>query len=151
MIIFLSSCPLRWAGSASGPITFLHLPSGAPRASSSCQRQQWHHGELWPRPGRPGAVQRSGTGGVRPAAASLLRRGAETSADDQEGPQDAGPRWAEGTTSPTIHFCPAYKPLTCCLICFGKVWYKHASKWSSDKIKKNLFVILKTGEMFKTF
>lgn len=89
----------RWPGRASGFIPHLHLPS---RADGEHQRQQRRHGELWPRPSGPGIIKRAGPGGLRPEAAPLLRWGAETSADDQEGPQDAGSQWTEGTTSDTV-------------------------------------------------
>lgn len=104
----LSLClPLRWPSGASGPVTLFHLPSGT---YGRHQWQQRHPGELWPRPSRPGIVQRARPGGVWPAASPLLRGGAQTPADDQEGPQDAGPQRAEGKTSPTIH-------LTCVWLC----------------------------------
>lgn len=103
----------RWPGRASGSIPLLHLPS---RTHGEYQWWQRHHGELWPRPSGPGTIECAGPGGLRPEAAPLLRRGAETSADDQEGPQDAGSQWTEGTTSdtalytgasldPPSHFC----------------------------------------------
>lgn len=88
----------RWPSRASGSIPHLHLPS---RTHGEHQRRQRHHGELWPRPSGPGIIERAGPGGLRPEAAPLLRRGAETSAHDQEGSQDAGSQWTEGTTSDT--------------------------------------------------
>lgn len=67
-------------------------------AGGATHQRGWCHGELWSRPRWPRPVQRARSGGVWPAQASFLRGGAEASAHDQEGPQDAGARWAEGIT-----------------------------------------------------
>lgn len=50
-----------------------------------------HHSgsrQLWPRPGWSGSVQRAGPGDVWPAQTQVLGGGAETTAHDQESPQD---------------------------------------------------------------
>lgn len=86
---------LRRTGHAAGPITKLFLPTSTSTKHrcpcSGC------HGELRPWPCRPGLVQRTGSGGVRPTSALLFWGGAQASTYDQEGSQNVGARWAEGS------------------------------------------------------
>lgn len=82
-------------------------------ASGAAHERGWRHGELRSRPCWPRPVQCARPGGVWPAQASLHRGRAEASANDQEGPQNAGARWSEGTTDNFI-FKNSFPNFLCC-------------------------------------